>query len=82
MGQKMTLQELGSQLNKMYFHSGKGETVAMIQLFGVKYADKINNSGESKLNIARSAGIPESYASEISKSVTLSKYVSVKQGML
>ena len=29
----MTLQQLGQQLNKMYFESNDGESVAMIHLF-------------------------------------------------
>ena len=44
----MTLQELGQKLNEMYFNSEDGEAVAMIHLFGIKYASEIIRSGESK----------------------------------
>ncbi len=50
----------------------------MIHLFGVKYADEINDLGVSKRELAEAAGIGESYATEISKGVKLSKYVCVK----
>lgn len=48
----MTLQELGSALSQMYFESSKGEAVAMIHLFGIKYAEEIRESGESMKAIA------------------------------
>ena len=74
----MTLQELGNILHNMYFDSEEGEAVAMIHLFGIKYANEINELGASKREIAKAAGIRESYATEISKGVKLSKYVHVK----
>ncbi len=52
-----------------------GEAVAMIHLFEIKYASEILSSGESKKAIAKEAGIPDSYATEISKGVKLSKFV-------
>lgn len=74
----MNLQDLGSTLNEMYFGSEDGETVAMIHLFGIKYAEYIRGSRESMKAIAKAAGIPESYATEISKGVKLSKFVTPK----
>lgn len=74
----MTLNELGNKLNEMYFNSKEGEAVAMIHLFGIKYAVEITSSGESKVAIANAAGIRDSYATEISKGVKLSKFVEVK----
>ena len=44
----------------------------------IKYAAEILESGESKKAIANEAGIRESYGTEISKGVKLSKYVIVK----
>jgi hypothetical protein len=32
----MTLNELGSKLNEMYANAPKGDSVAMIHLFGIK----------------------------------------------
>ena len=73
---------LGEKLNDMYFRSEDGEAVATIHLFGIKYASEIKNSGESKKAIAKSAGIQESYGTEICKGVKLSKYVSVRYARL
>ena len=75
----MTLQELGEKLNEMYFDSEDGEAVAMIHLFGIKFASEITNSRESKAAIAKAAGIPNSYATEISKGVKLAKFVTPKK---
>ncbi len=47
----------------------------MIHLFGIKYADEINRGGHSKKDIANSVNILESYGTEISKEVKLSKHV-------
>ncbi|HFD32814.1 MAG TPA: hypothetical protein ENJ28_08940 [Gammaproteobacteria bacterium] len=74
----MTLQELGKLLHDMYFDSKDGEAVAMIHLFGIKYAEEINKLGASKRDIANAAGIRESYGTEISKGVKLSRYVYAK----
>jgi hypothetical protein len=74
----MTLHELGSALSKMYHESADGEAVAMIHLFGVKYADEIRISGESMRGIVLAAGLPQSYSTEVAKGVKLSKYVHVK----
>jgi len=74
----MTLQELGKILHEMYFESEDGEAVAMIHLFGVKYASEIIESGASKKDISKAAGLRESYGTEISKGVKLSKYVHAK----
>lgn len=74
----MTLQELGKVLHEMYFESEEGEAVAMIHLFGVKYAAEIAELGASKKVIAKAAGIHESYGTEISKGVKLARYVRAK----
>lgn len=46
----MSLQELGKLLHEMYFESKEGEAVAMIHVFGVKYAAEIADLGASKKN--------------------------------
>ena len=74
----MTLNQLGEILNQMYFGAEDGEAVAMIHLFGIKYATEIIESGKSKKAIAKAAGIPESYGTEISKGVKLANHVIVK----
>lgn len=74
----MEIQNLAAMLNNMYFGSETGESVAMIHLFGIKYAKQIRSSGESTKAIAKAAGIPESYSTEISKGVKLSNFVTLK----
>jgi hypothetical protein len=74
----MTLEDLGKILHDMYFDSKDGEAVAMIHLFGIKYANQIEGLDVSKKDIARAAGINDSYGTEINKGVKLSKYVIAK----
>jgi hypothetical protein len=74
----MTLKELGEKLSEMYNNAPNGDSVAMIHLFGIKYANEITQSRYSKKDIANAAGIHESYGTEISKGVKLSNYVRVK----
>jgi len=74
----MTLKDLGEKLNEMYSTAPNGDSVAMIHLFGIKYANKILGNRYSKKDIANAAGIPESYGTEISKGVKRAKYVREK----
>jgi hypothetical protein len=74
----MTLQQLGQKIKEIYFESREGEAVVMIHLFGIRYASEIRESGESMKAIAVAAGIQESYGTEISKGVKLSKFVNIK----
>lgn len=74
----MTLKELGDKLSEMYNNAPNGDSVAMIHLFGIKYANEIIQSRYSKKDIAIATGIHESYGTEISKGVKLSKYVREK----
>ncbi|MDX2470794.1 MAG: hypothetical protein QNL04_09510 [SAR324 cluster bacterium] len=75
----MNIHELGEALAEMY-HNAKGNNkVAMIHLFGIKYAQDISDSGCSKKDIAKAAKIGESYATEISKGVKLAEFVEIKK---
>lgn len=74
----MDLLHLSKELKEMYQSANDGETVAMIHVFGIKFAKEIKNSGVSMKKIAQAAGIKESYATEISKGVKLSKFVVIK----
>lgn len=62
----------------MYNNAPKGDAVAMIHLFGIKYADEIIHNNFSKTEIIEKSGIPESYLTELNKGVNLSKYVILK----
>ncbi|MFT5674541.1 MAG: hypothetical protein ACI808_000460 [Paraglaciecola sp.] len=70
--------DLAKILKKMYFESKKGETATNVHLFGIKYADEISASRCSPKNIAKRAGIPETYGTEINKGRNLSRFVKVK----
>ncbi len=74
----MDLHKLGMKLHDMYFNSEDGEAVAMIHLFGIKYAKEIKASGESMKAIALAGGIQKSYGTEVSKGVKLAKFVTPK----
>lgn len=71
----MTLNELGTKLSKMYNDAPKGDAVAMIHLFGIKYANEIKESEYSKKDIIKQSGISASYLTELTKGVKLADYV-------
>ena len=71
----MTLRELGNKLSEMYNNAPSGDSVAMIHLFGILYAEEITNQGHSKKDIIEQSGISTSYLIELSKGVKLAKYV-------
>ena len=71
----MTTRELGRELREMYINAPKGDAVAMIHLFGIIYADEINNLENAKNEIIIASGISQSYITELSKGVKLAKYV-------
>ncbi|MCE9780468.1 HTH-like domain-containing protein [Shewanella algae] len=70
--------DLAQALKEMYFESKKGETATMVHLFGIKYAREISECEHSPKEIAKLAGIPETYGVEINKGRNLSRYVQVK----
>lgn len=74
----MTKNELGRKLKEMYENAPVGDQVAMIHLFGVKYASIINDNNYRATDIVRLSGINKSYATEVSKGIRLAKYVKVK----
>lgn len=71
----MTTKELGLELREMYLNAPKGDAVAMIHLFGIKYADEISNFENPKNEIIQVSGISQSYITELSKGIKLAKYV-------
>lgn len=71
----MTIKELGLELREMYLNAPKGDAVAMIHLFGIKYADEIINFENAKNEIIQVSGISQSYITELSKGIKLAKYV-------
>ena len=74
----MTENELGGILKEMYNNAPEGYKVANIHLFGVKYASIIFKNNFKATEIVRNSGLNQSYATEVSKGVKLSKYVIAK----
>jgi len=74
----MNLNELGGKLKEMYRNASKGEAVAMIHLFGIKYAAEIKNSEFSKKEIIEVSGISASFLTELTKGIKLAEYVILK----
>ena len=75
----MTLDKLVDNLNRMYRNANKDESVTMIHLFGIRYAQFIGRDNvATSTQIIKSSELCDSYATEISKGVKLSKYVSEK----
>lgn len=70
----MTVRELAMRLKEMYENSSNEKTT-MIHLFGIMYAEEIKGCGSTPKEILKLANMPESYQTEISKGVRLSKYV-------
>ena len=73
----MKREDLTQKLHDIYFDAKDKETVVMLHLFGIKYAEEIKNHGTPK-KIASEAGIPVSYATEISKGMKLSEFVEIR----
>lgn len=74
----MEFAEISQILSDMYNNAPEGEAVAMIHLFGIRYARDIQACDESMKQFAISAGLNESYGTEIAKGVKLAQYVSLR----
>jgi len=70
--------ELGIKLRNMYERKGANKTT-MIHLFGIIYADEIRSAGITSAEIVKAAKMHESYKTEVSKGMSLSAYVDLKQ---
>ncbi len=71
----MNIKELGLKLREMYVDAPKGDSVAMIHLFGILYAKEINDIENSKKEIIEASGISKSYITELSKGIKLAEFV-------
>lgn len=65
----MTAKELGLELKNMYENAPKGNKVTYIHYFGIKFAEEIRKNNINE--IIEYADMPESYATEISKAISL-----------
>lgn len=72
----MTISEAAKILETMYKNADSGDKVTQIHLFGIKYANELQNM--SLHQVAVLAGISPKYNTEISKGRRLSKYVEIR----
>lgn len=73
----MTIEEAAAVLSDMYLRAAPNEKVIQIHLFGIKYADAIQNMSPS--DIAVRANLPKSYGTEINKGRNLARFVRVAE---
>lgn len=71
----MTDSLLGHVLKSFYDSAPKGDKVASIHVFSIYYADMITDGNKQVNEIIKYSGLPESYHTEVSKGIKLSKYV-------
>ncbi len=75
----MTVEEAAKALKAMYAEGQLDRSqAAKVHLFGIKYARYLD--GMPLKEIAARAAIPVTYATEIRKGISLSKYVDTKPG--
>lgn len=74
----MNKQDLAKKLYNMYTNAPSGDQVAHIHLFGIMYADFINRNHYKISELVALSGINQSYSTEVSKGIKLSKYVVAK----
>ena len=72
--------ELGAILRDMYERAPKGDLVAFIHLFAIKYAQVLAYRRIDKKAILHYANLPVSYQTELAKGMKLSQYVMLKPG--
>lgn len=71
----MEPEELARILKEMYEQSQNGQTALSVHLYGIRYANGIRRAEVSPGNLAKLAGIPESYGAEINKGINFSRFV-------
>lgn len=75
----MSPEDLAKELRRMYEYGyERNVTVAMIHLFGIKYADEIEACDVVPKDLCCMAGLPESYGREVSKGRRLAHFVDLK----
>ena len=66
---------LANELKKRYKKAARNQTILVIDLFGIEYGKLIRTENYSIKQIVQLSGIGESYITEVTKAVKLSKYV-------
>ena len=77
----MNITELAKKLAEMYKNAPEGDRVAMIHLFGIRYAKEIKENHYASAEIVKTvrrdfnSHFSASYDTEINKGIKLAKYV-------
>lgn len=77
---KLDPQALAHILSYLYRTAPDKKATAMINLFGIKYADEIRQSGATAAEIVRLSDLEDTYATEVTKGIRLAPYVTLKPG--
>jgi hypothetical protein len=72
------LNQLSKKLSDMYHNAPNGESVAMIHLFGIMFAEDIQSNNLAVREIIKHSVLSDSYATELSKGIKLARYVKPK----
>ncbi|MGI3164863.1 HTH-like domain-containing protein [Pseudooceanicola sp. 200-1SW] len=76
----MTRSTLVEALKALHVSFSEREKTVAIHLFGIRYAEELEDLPMSELNlVAEEAGLSSSYGTELRKMVRLSKYVEEKK---
>ena len=62
-------------LGLSYLYAKDKESVTMIHLFGIRYAEDIRHCGRSVTELVKHTSIPNSYVTEVQKGMRLAKFV-------
>ena len=71
----MTLQELAAELRRRYDSAARNQVILEIDLFGIDHGEEIRKQGYLIRDIVNESGISQSYVTEVTKGVNLSRYV-------
>lgn len=72
-----TADELGGSLYQQCLSAGDGNKVAVIHLFGMRYADEIREAGVDA--VIEASDLDESYRTELRKGMKLAEYAEFKK---
>ena len=75
----MTPEKLAAKLKSMYDSAGTNEKLAMIHLFGILYANQLENRGVVTEIVGIAFPQNPSYHSEVHKGKRLARYVQLKE---
>ena len=71
--------ELAAELRRAYDTAPRNEAACQIHLFGIRYAQELQNCGCTLRHIVELSGVSMGYLSEISKGVKLARYVTIRE---